>query len=70
MNYPLKFFPIKTSALAVKTVLLTASIFSSQSWADEANVIEQAKLKSIEVIPNPNNMMFAVVNFNGGGDNR
>ena len=50
MNYSPKFFPIKASVLAVKTVLLTASVFSSQSWADEASIIEKEKLKNIEVI--------------------
>ncbi|MDO6445073.1 TonB-dependent receptor [Colwellia sp. 1_MG-2023] len=50
MKYPQKFFRIKASAFAVKTVLLTASIFSNQSWAEELKVIEKEKLKNIEVI--------------------
>lgn len=50
MKYPRQFFRIKASVCAVKAVLLSSTIISSQAWADAPNVIEKEKLKNIEVI--------------------
>lgn len=50
MKYPRQFFRIKASVSAVKAVLLSSTIISSQAWADAPHVIEKEKLKNIEVI--------------------